>query len=76
MDYRIRMIPGPINVPPASSAPLTEAEQERVGNLLSTVSTRTLLHSLSRLCQENADTKLIISALLDRLPPEEYPQPD
>lgn len=61
---------GPIIVPPEFTEPLTDAEQERVGILLSAVSTRTLLHSLSRLCQENADTKLIISALLERLPPE------
>ena len=64
---------GPTINLPDPAAPLTEAEQQRVGNLLSTVSTRTLLHSLARLCQENSDTKLIISALLDRLPAEEPP---
>ncbi len=52
-------------------APPTDAETQRVGALLSTVSTRTLLQTLASLCHENEDSGLIIAALLDRLPPEE-----
>lgn len=41
--------------------------------LLSTVSTRTLLNSLTNLYGENADACLIVAMLIDRLPLESPP---
>ena len=64
----------PADSPPMSHDPrasLTAAEQERVRSLLASVTTHTLLLSLARLCPDNTDTKLIISALLHRLPFDE-----
>lgn len=55
--------------------PPTDVETQRVGALLSTVSTRTLLHTLATLCRQNEDAGLIIAALIDRLPVEEQSSP-
>ncbi|WP_174297790.1 hypothetical protein [Sphingomonas bacterium] len=51
--------------------PPTDAEKQRVGALLATVSTRTLLLTLASLSQQNEDASLIVAALLDRFPPVE-----
>lgn len=53
--------------------PLTDEERRRMSALLSTVSTRTLLNSLTNLYGENADACLIVAMLIDRLPPESPP---
>lgn len=50
--------------------PLTDAEKQRAGALLSKVSTRTLLQTLARLNRQNGDSGLIIAALIERLPSE------
>lgn len=56
-------------------APLTTDERHRIGALLETVSSQTLLHSLARLNEGNADASLIIAELIGRLPLEERPRP-
>ena len=51
------------------AGPPTDAETRRVGDLLSTVDTRTLLQTLANLSRRNEDASLIIAALIERLPP-------
>lgn len=48
--------------------PITPEEQARLGALLARVSTHTLLHSLAGLERDSQDARLLIAALLDRLP--------
>ena len=76
LEAGYRRIPGRVIRPssfdhPGGFEPPTDAEARRVGALLSTVGTRTLLHTLAKLSQQNEDASLIIAALLDRLPPDE-----
>lgn len=55
--------------PTSSDDPaLTAAEQIRLDALLGSVSTHTLLHSLTGLDRESEDARLIIAALMNRLP--------
>jgi hypothetical protein len=65
------MTSSPHNVEPQGEDPLTTSERQRVGVLLASVTTRTLLQSLVGLCRMNDDAKLIIAELVGRLPPDE-----
>ena len=65
------MTSGYHNVDPQGEDPLTTDERQRVGALLASVTTRTLLQSLVGLCRMNDDAKLIIAELVSRLPPDE-----
>lgn len=56
--------------------PLTAAEEQRVGAILAGVSVRTLLQTLARLNHDNVDARLIIAALLDRLPDSALAEPE
>ncbi|MDY0957179.1 MULTISPECIES: hypothetical protein [unclassified Sphingomonas] len=60
----------PFSGDPPHESPLTADEQQRIGSLLSSVSTQTLLQSLVSLCGMNDDARLIIGELVARLPPE------
>jgi hypothetical protein len=64
------MMSNPTVVPPYQDDPVTAGERRRVGALLASISSKTLLQSLVGLCGMNEDAKLIISELVDRLPPD------
>jgi len=73
------MTSGPFTADPHGDDPLTPGERQRIGDLLSNVTTRTLLQSLIGLCRMNDDAKLIIAELINRLPldtPPTAPQSD